>query len=33
MSYALRDAREDFALYSKLNGRLKQMQTLSEEKF
>ena len=33
MSYALRDAREAFALYSKLNGRLKQMQTLSEEKF
>ena len=33
MEYALRDAENDFALYSKLNGRLKTMKALSEEKF
>ncbi len=33
MEYALRDAENDFALYSKLNGRLQTMKRLSEEKF
>ncbi|EKF74004.1 hypothetical protein A11A3_10876 [Alcanivorax hongdengensis A-11-3] len=33
MQYALHDARDDFALHSKLNARLKTMQQLSEEKF
>ncbi|MEP5230019.1 MAG: M48 family metalloprotease [Alloalcanivorax sp.] len=33
MRYALRDAENDFALYSKLNGRLREMQRLSEEEF
>ena len=33
MRYAIRDAEDDFALYSKLNGRLKTMQMLSEEEF
>jgi hypothetical protein len=33
MRYALRDAENDFALYSKLNGRLREMKRLSEEEF
>jgi predicted Zn-dependent protease len=33
MEYALRDAENDFALYSKLNGRLQTMKRLSEERF
>ena len=33
MEYALRDAENDFALYSKLNGRLQTMKALSEERF
>ena len=33
MQYALNDAEKDFALYSKLNGRMKEMQRLSEEEF
>lgn len=33
MQYALQDAEDDFALYSKLSGRMKTMQRLSEEEF
>lgn len=33
IQYALKDAEGDFALYSKLNGRMKDMQRLSEEEF
>jgi predicted Zn-dependent protease len=33
MRYALRDAENDFALHSKLNGRLREMKRLSEEEF
>ena len=33
MQYALNDAEKDFALYSKLNGRMKEMQRLSDEEF
>ncbi len=33
MEYALQDAEDDFALYSKLSGRMKEMQRLSEEQF
>ncbi|KGD65998.1 hypothetical protein Y5S_00470 [Alcanivorax nanhaiticus] len=33
MGYALADAEGDFALYSKLSGRMKEMKRLSEEKF
>ncbi|WP_235901750.1 M48 family metalloprotease [Alcanivorax sediminis] len=33
MEYALKGAEDDFALYSKLSGRMKDMQRLSEEEF